>query len=86
MIAKREIYSIAFNRSITPDGGVKVFGYTIGVISQNGMRIPEKIVEDCDYVVVTFTDKSRHRIPILSGGVEFFDREIETKSKKKEEK
>jgi len=79
---KREIYSIAFNKSITDKGEVKMYVYTLGVISQNGLRIPEKITLKGEQFIVTFTDNSRH---ILSSvGVEVFDRVVvpkETKTK-----
>jgi len=70
----REIYSIAFNRSVTDKGVVKMLVYTLGAVSQNGFRIPEKITQYKDFVLVEFTDKSRHMIPLE--GVEIFDRPV----------
>ena len=71
----REIYSIAFNRSVTDKGVVKMLVYTLGAVSQNGFRIPEKITQYHNAVVVEFTDSTRHWIP-YSNDVELFDRPV----------
>jgi hypothetical protein len=76
---KREIYSIGFNKSITAEGLVRMYGYTLGIINIQNSKTPENIEIVDDYVIVTFTDKSRHLIPLV--GVEIMDRVVEPKKK-----
>ena len=80
-MTKREIYSVAFNRSITQDGTVKMYVYSLGCVSQNAFRIPKSIILKDERITVTFTDNSRHIINYNSD-VEIFDRFIEPKEKK----
>lgn len=75
---KREIYSVSFNRSFTEKGEVRMICYTLGVPSQNGYRVPTCITQYNGFVLVEFTDQSRHYIP-LGNNVELFDRVIEPK-------
>jgi hypothetical protein len=80
-MTKREIYSVAFNRSITQEGVVKMYTYTLGVVSLNAYRIPKSITLKDEKITILFTDNSRHIIN-YNQDVEIFDRLIETKEKK----
>jgi virulence-associated protein VagC len=80
-MTKREIYSVAFNRSIAPDGTVKMYVYTLGSVSLNAFRIPKSITLKDEKITVLFTDNTRH-ILNYNQDVELFDRIIEPKVKK----
>ncbi len=71
---KREIYSIAFNKTVTDKGEVRMYVYTLDQVSLNGMRTPRSITTKDDKVIVEFIDDTRHIIPLA--GVEIFDRII----------
>jgi len=82
---KREIYSIAFNKSVNERGEIRMYVYTLDQVSLNGMRTPRHIVIKEEKVYVEFTDGTRHIIP-LANDVEIFDRIIIPKTNKDDTK
>lgn len=79
MKPKREIYSIAYNKTVTQDGVVRASGYTLDEPSvYNNMRVPTEIVlqkiKGLDYVTVYFKDGYSHSIPFQ--GIELMYREV----------
>lgn len=78
MTSRREIYSIGYNKTITPEG-MRISGYTLGCPAMhNGGRVPTEIkiekIRGLDYVTTTFNDGYSHCLPFE--GIEIMYREV----------